>query len=53
MQPEILYLLIALFLKHNLADFVFQTRYMLQKSAEKNWLGPLALHRTVHGPTFY
>ena len=48
MQSETIYLLIVLFLKHNLADFVFQTRCMSQKSAQQNWLGPLALHCAVH-----
>jgi hypothetical protein len=34
--------------KHFLADYLLQTRYMLGKFKEKGWIAPLGLHALVH-----
>lgn len=57
MPPEIpsqdialvLFLLILFNVKHFLADYVFQTRYMLPKVNAKHWFRPLLAHCGVHG----
>jgi len=44
---------LAFALKHLLADYIFQTPYMLPKSKLHDWVLPLALHSAVHaGFTF-
>lgn len=42
-------LLLAFQLKHLLADYFFQTEYMLQKTGEKKWFYPLLAHALMHG----
>jgi len=37
-----------MFLKHFIADFLFQTKYMLQKGARTGWFLPLLEHAGVH-----
>ncbi len=47
-------LLIALFVKHFLADFCWQTQYMVKgKSALDGWFAPLSLHAFVHASFTY
>lgn len=42
-------LLTLLFIKHFLADFVFQTEWMVKgKSSQSDWLTPLLAHAAVH-----
>ncbi len=45
------FLLFSIFqIKHYLGDFVFQSKYMLKKSAaDWSFIRPLALHSFVHG----
>lgn len=44
-----MYILFAtLFVKHFLFDFLWQTPYMLRKSAKKGWFLPLTLHAAAH-----
>lgn len=46
---ELLILFCVFQVKHYLADFVFQTRYMLQKDAhDLSYLKPLLLHSFTH-----
>jgi hypothetical protein len=45
----VLMLLVVFQIKHFLADFPFQTEYMLGKFKDKGWELPLALHAAVHG----
>lgn len=40
---------IGLTIKHFLADYIFQTQYMLRKTAPENWVWPLTFHAGVHG----
>ena len=40
--------LVAFQLKHYVADFPLQTRYMLAKFDERGWVIPLASHCSVH-----
>jgi hypothetical protein len=42
-------LLIAFQLKHLLADYFFQTEYMLDKQKARGWFLPLFAHVSVHG----
>lgn len=49
MNLEVIYLFIALFTKHTIADFVLQTEFMLRKGDRRNWIGPLLDHAMVHG----
>lgn len=42
-------LLIVYQLKHFLADYLFQTRYMLGKFRNDGWVLPLLSHAAVHG----
>lgn len=44
----VLFLLVLFTIKHFLADFVFQTEYMLRKGHTKGWQRPLAAHCAVH-----
>lgn len=49
----VLAIVAAFKLKHFLADFPFQTQFMLRKTRERDWVKPLALHCLVHaGLTF-
>lgn len=41
-------LLIAFQVKHLLADYFFQTEYMLDKAKDRNWFMPLFSHCSVH-----
>lgn len=41
-------LLFAFQLKHFLADFLFETEYMLGKFKLKGWIAPLSMHCYVH-----
>lgn len=41
-------MLIAFQIKHFLADFVLQNKYMLRKTARTEWVGPLLAHSAVH-----
>ena len=41
-------MLIAFQVKHFLADFVLQNKYMLRKTARTDWVGPLLTHSLVH-----
>jgi hypothetical protein len=43
------YILIALLVKHFIADFPLQTPYMLGKSKRNGWAVPLLAHSAVHG----
>lgn len=45
----LLFLLVLLTVKHFLADYVWQTEYMLRKSHKTGWERPLLLHSAVHG----
>lgn len=46
---ELIFGLLFLFqVKHFLADFPFQTKYMLGKFKDKGWFAPLAAHGGVH-----
>lgn len=47
--PYFITLLVLLQIKHFLADFPFQTEYMLRKTAKDNWLFPLLSHAFAHG----
>lgn len=49
-----IFLLLIIFqVKHFLADFPLQTKFMLQKFKDKGWIVPLAAHAGVHaGFTF-
>lgn len=49
----ILILLVAFQVKHFLADYVFQTEYMLGKFKENGWFGPLFSHALVHAVLTY
>lgn len=44
------YFVLMLFfaLKHFMADYVWQTQYMLRKGNAKDWVTPLAAHCAVH-----
>lgn len=44
------YFILMLFftLKHFLADYVWQTQYMLRKGSAKGWVTPLVAHCAVH-----
>lgn len=49
----VLFLLVLFVIKHFLADFVFQTEYMLRKGDQTGWQRPLAVHCAVQaGLTF-
>lgn len=48
-MTTIFVLLITFQIKHFLADYVFQTSYMLKKSQTNNWILPLLSHSLVHG----
>ena len=51
---EIVYLFILFFIKHFLADYPFQTEYMLRKSSPiYGWKIPLATHCLVHAGLTY
>lgn len=44
-----IFILLVLFqIKHFLADYPLQNRYMLGKFKEKGWVAPLAAHASVH-----
>lgn len=45
---KIFALLVVFQLKHFLADYPFQTPYMLQKFKLRGWVKPLAAHAGVH-----
>jgi hypothetical protein len=47
---SVLALLLALQIKHFLADFVFQTEFMVFGKAKRgwDWVNPLLLHSSVH-----
>jgi hypothetical protein len=45
----LLFALISLQVKHFLADYVWQTKYMLRKTAKKDWQLPLLAHAGFHG----
>lgn len=45
----LLFLLISFQIKHFLADFPLQTKYMLRKTAKHGWKCPLLAHAGVHG----
>lgn len=47
--PEVFVLLGVFIIKHFLADYPLQTRYMLTKGQATGWLPPLAAHCAVHG----
>lgn len=49
MLDLILCLLVCFQLKHFLADYVLQTKYMLGKFKEEDWIMPLTAHAMVHG----
>ena len=50
LTPLVFWLLAALTLKHFLADFLLQTRWMASgKEADQGWLLPLACHAGIHG----
>ena len=49
MLIEFFVLLIVFQLKHFLADYIFQGKYMLGKFKEKGWVAPLFTHVCVHG----
>jgi hypothetical protein len=42
------WLLLALSIKHFLADFPLQTQYMLGKGKREGWVDPLLAHCNVH-----
>lgn len=46
---EIMVLLVVYQIKHFLADYIFQGRYMLGKFKDKGWVLPLSCHVAVHG----
>lgn len=53
-QPQhcftlLLFMLFSLQVKHFLADFPLQSKYMLRKTAKKGWFKPLLAHAGVHG----
>lgn len=50
---EIVYLFILFFVKHFLADYPFQTQFMLRKSSMYGWKVPLAAHCMVHAGFTY
>lgn len=50
---EIIYLFIAFFIKHFLADYPLQTKYMLRKSMLVGWKLPLTVHSLVHAGFTY
>ena len=43
-----IWMLLALLIKHFLADFVLQTQYMLGKGKREGWFDPLLAHCNVH-----
>ena len=43
-----IWILLALLVKHFVADFPLQTAWMLGKSRREGWVGPLAAHCWVH-----
>jgi hypothetical protein len=45
----LLFLLVLLSIKHFLADYLWQTDYMLRKVHPTEWQLPLLLHSGVHG----
>ena len=45
---EFITLLVVFQLKHFVADYLLQTRYMLGKFREKGWVKPLAAHCGIH-----
>jgi hypothetical protein len=45
---ELILLCLVFETKHLIADFVFQTKYMLGKFNATGWTGPLAAHCGVH-----
>jgi len=47
-MEQIFLLLIVFQLKHFLADYIFQTRYMLGKMQREVWFYPLFSHVVVH-----
>ncbi len=47
-MEQIFTLLIAFQIKHFLADYPFQTTYMLEKVRDKAWFFPLLSHAAVH-----
>ena len=51
MITKIIILLIAFQIKHYLCDFPLQTKYMLGKFKEKDWIKPLSAHCRMH--TFF
>jgi hypothetical protein len=49
MLAETLILLVIFQLKHLVADYIFQTKYMLGKFKDTSWVLPLSAHALVHG----
>lgn len=45
---KVFVLLIVFQIKHFLADYPFQTQYMLGKFRREDWIGPLAAHAGLH-----
>lgn len=45
----LLFILLSLQIKHFLADYPLQNKYMLRKTAKKGWQLPLLAHAGVHG----
>lgn len=49
MKPSLIFVLLVLFqLKHFLADYPFQNKYMLGKFKDRDWELPLLAHVAVH-----
>jgi len=47
-STTLLLMMVLLIIKHYLADFPLQTKYMNKKTNAKNWVGPLLAHSGLH-----